>query len=74
MYNFCSTLHTNRSVFSPFPTMFIWATLNILSADAFSFDQSKVFHLEKGQFVQGSVENIVGKGDNAGYQHFHHFP
>ena len=25
-------------------------------------------------FVMGSVENIVGKGENAGYQHFLHFP
>ena len=26
------------------------------------------------QFVFGRVENIVGKGENAGYQHFLLFP
>ena len=25
-------------------------------------------------FVTGRVENIVGKGENAGVQHFHLFP
>ena len=29
---------------------------------------------EKMKFVEGSVENIVGKGENAGYQHFLNFP
>ena len=29
---------------------------------------------EKLKFVLGGVENIVGKGENAGYQHFLLFP
>ena len=29
---------------------------------------------EKFKFVLGKVENIVGKGENAGYQHFLPFP
>ena len=29
---------------------------------------------EKWKFVLGSVENIMGKGENAGYQHFLLFP
>ena len=29
---------------------------------------------EKLKFVLGSMENIVGKGENAGYQHFPPFP
>ena len=29
---------------------------------------------EKLKFVLGRVENIVGKGENAGYQHFLLFP
>ena len=29
---------------------------------------------EKFKFGLGSVENIVGKGENAGYQHFLLFP
>ena len=30
--------------------------------------------LPKGRFVFHRVENIVGKGENAGYQHFLLFP
>ena len=30
----------------------------------------KIKLTEKLQFVLGRVENIVGKGENAGYQHF----
>ena len=30
--------------------------------------------LKKLKFVLGQVENIVGKGENAGYQHFLLFP
>ena len=29
---------------------------------------------EKFQFILGKVENIVGNGENAGYQHFLLFP
>ena len=29
---------------------------------------------EKLKFGFGRVENIVGKGENAGYKHFLHFP
>ena len=29
---------------------------------------------EKLKFLKGRVENIVGKGENAGYQHFLFFP
>ena len=29
---------------------------------------------EKGEIAFGRVENIVGKGENAGYLHFLHFP
>ena len=30
----------------------------------------KINLIEKLKFVLGRVENIVGKGENAGYQHF----
>ena len=30
--------------------------------------------MEKRKFVLGKEENIVGKGENAGYQHFLIFP
>ena len=54
--------------------------LNSLPNDKFS-DGSKLKTFadklnmtEKLKFVLGSVGNIVGKGENAGYQHFHFFP
>ena len=34
----------------------------------------KINVTEKLKFVLGRVENIVGKGENAGYQHFLLFP
>ena len=55
--------------------------LNSLPNDKF-LDWSKFKELadgkrnvtEKLKFVLGRVENIVGKGENAGYQHFLLFP
>ena len=35
-----------------------------------AFADDKVVVTEKLKFVFGRVENIVGKGENAGYQHF----
>ena len=43
-----------------------WFKLKALADD-------KVNVSEKLKFVLGRVENIVGKGENAGYQHFHLF-
>ena len=46
---------------------------NLSSANAFNFDWSKNLLFGKGlkdKIFLGSVENIVGKGENAGYQHF----
>ena len=39
---------------------------------AFAVDKSNL--TEKLKFVLGKVENIVGKGENAGHQHFLLFP
>ena len=39
---------------------------------AFADDKIKV--IEKLKFVLGRIENIVGKGGSAGYQHFLLFP
>ena len=39
---------------------------------AFADDKSNV--AEKLKYVWGSVENIVGKGGNSGFQHFLLFP
>ena len=40
--------------------------LNIFKA----FADDKIIVTQKLKFVLGRVENIVGKGENAGYQHF----
>ena len=34
----------------------------------------KIYVTEKLKFVLGRVENIMGKGENAGHQHFLLFP
>ena len=39
-----------------------------------SFADNKINVTEKFKFVLGRLENIVGKGENAGYQHFLLFP
>ena len=44
-----------------------WSKLKALEDD-------KIKLAEKLKFVLGRVENIVGKGENAGYQHFLLFP
>ena len=35
-----------------------------------AFADDKINEIKKLKFVQGWVENIVGKGENAGFQHF----
>ena len=39
-----------------------------------AFADDKIDVTEKFKFVLGRVGNIVGKGENAGYQHFLVFP
>ena len=39
-----------------------------------AFADDKIYVTQKLKFVLGQVENIVGKGENAGYQHFLLFP
>ena len=39
-----------------------------------AFADDKLNLTEKLKFVLGKVENIVGKGENAGFQHFLLFP
>ena len=38
------------------------------------FADNKIDVIRKLKFVSGRIENIVGKGENAGYQHFLLFP
>ena len=44
-----------------------WSKLKVFADD-------KIEMAEKLKIVLGRVENIVGKGENAGYQHFLLFP
>ena len=55
--------------FSPLPNDKIcdWSKLK-------AFVDDKINVNEKFQFIQGRVEDIVGKGENADYQHFLLFP
>ena len=39
-----------------------------------AFADNKINVTQKLKFALGRVENIVGKGENAGYQHFLLFP
>ena len=39
-----------------------------------AFADNKIDVTKKLKFALGMVENIVGKGENAGYQHFLLFP
>ena len=39
-----------------------------------TFADDKIIMTQKLKFVLGKVENTVGKGENAGYQHFLLFP
>ena len=43
---------------------------SILKASA----DDKIYVIEKLKFVLGRVENIMEKGENAGYQHFLLYP
>ena len=39
-----------------------------------AFAEDKVNHTKNIKYANHEVENIVGKGENAGYQHFLLFP
>ena len=39
-----------------------------------AFANDKINKTENVKFVIGRIANIVGKGENCGYQHFLHFP
>ena len=51
----------------PYGNIFDWSELR-------AFADDKINMTEKLKFVLGKVENIVEKGENAGYQHFLLFP
>ena len=64
-----STCRNATISFNPLPND-IFLHLSKLKA----FADDKINENEKLKFVLGRVENIVGKGENAGYQHFLRFP
>ena len=39
-----------------------------------AFEDNKKIMVQKLKFLLGRVENIVGKGENASYQHYLFFP
>ena len=53
--------------FLPNAKMLDWSKLRVFTDD-------KINVTEKLKMVLGRIENIVGKGENAGYQHFLLFP
>ena len=59
------TLSRKTKCFNPLPNNKIldWSKLKALADD-------KINVTEKVKYVLGRAENIVGKGENAGYQHF----
>ena len=61
--------HTQKSSFNPLQNdkFLNWSKLKALA-------DNKINVTEKFEFVLGRVENIVGKGENAGNQHFLLFP
>ena len=53
----------------------LYQTIKILDwSKLIALADNKLNVTEKLQFVLGRVENIAGKGENAGYQHFLLFP
>ena len=53
----------------------LYQTTKFLSGlDLKAFADAKINVVEKLKFVLGRVENIAGKGENAGYQHSPFFP
>ena len=47
-------------------------SMTLQNSKAFASDKINVTY--KLKFVLGMVENLLGKGENAGYQHFLLFP
>ena len=73
---FCKTPLVWRS-----PKFVVWVRVNsfpnnkIVDWSKFKTSADDKIHVtENFKFVLGIVENIVGKGENAGYQHFLLFP
>ena len=58
-----------HNLVQPFPNDKI---LDLTKSKAFA--DNKINLNERLKLVLGKVENIVGKGENAGYQHFLFFP
>ena len=52
---------------SPNDKILDWTKLKVFADD-------KIIAIEKLKCVLGGVENIIGKGENAGYKHFLLFP
>ena len=64
-HDLLSIMHYEDAVINSLPNNKIldWSKLK-------AFADNKINLTKKSKFVLGRVENIVGKGENAGYQHF----
>ena len=74
MLRFCLPIHhyynTTALTLNPLPNdkILAWSELKVLADDNISNVTEKL------KFVVGWMENIMGKGENAGFQHFLLFP
>ena len=79
--SFTSVTSTTATAHLPaYVLSFTMTRLNSLPSDKIldqfklkAFADDKINVTQKLKFAFGKVENIVGKGENAGYQHFLHF-
>ena len=65
----CECIRKTKRSFNPLPNNKI---LDLSELKAFADDKLKVIQMAK--LVLDKIENIVGKEENAGYQHFLLFP
>ena len=63
----------SRNTLSPLLTLY-QTTKFWISPNFTAFADDKIIVTHELKFMLGRVENIVGKGENAGYQHFLLFP
>ena len=69
IHKYIYLLHKSQTHFNPLPNDNI---LDQSKLKAFAGDKLKVIHVAK--IVPDKIETIVGKEENAGYQHFLLFP
>ena len=74
-YLYCSTLNVFQQILrycsNNYACLFLYPNDIILDVSKFkALAYDKIIAIQKLKFRLGKVENIVGKGENAGFQHF----